>query len=90
MTWLAIAVGIVLICFGALLGSSLTTQALGGVSRRHAVERRNLNDDWRALERAFADAKATSYCPRCRQRDDADDADWLVVVHPTDEEDDGT
>lgn len=97
MTALLALGALMLLCFGALLGASWTTQVLGGVSRRHAAERRMLNEGWRALEDARrAPDSALSrihsepvYCARCRQR--VSESSRLVVMPAsTDEEDDGT
>lgn len=44
-----LVVGLVLIGVGALIGSSWTVQALNGKFRRHAAERRRLNEEWRAV-----------------------------------------
>lgn len=44
-----LVVGLLLIGLGALIGSSWTVQALEGKFRRHAVERRRLNEEWRAV-----------------------------------------
>jgi hypothetical protein len=44
--WIAGIVGLLLLCFGALLGSSWTVQSLDQQYRRLAIERRELNE-WR-------------------------------------------
>ncbi len=82
-----------LLCFGALLGASWTTQVLGGISRRHAAERRMLNEGWRALEGARGTSRRTRdepvYCPRCHHR--VSELSWLLVTPAlSGEEDDGT
>jgi hypothetical protein len=78
----------VLVCFGGLLGASWTFQVMGGVSRRHAAERRSLNDGWRALEDAKRARGERVYCARCYRT--LSDASWLAIPVLTDEEDDGT
>jgi hypothetical protein len=79
----------VLFCVGALVGASWTTQVMGTVSRRHAAERRALNDGWRALTDARQARGASAYCARCHRH--LSEPSWLTAVpaHP-DEEDDGT
>jgi hypothetical protein len=93
VTTLLVLGAVMLLCFGALLGASWTTQVLGGVSRRHAAERRMLNEGWRALEDARRGPGRTPsepvYCARCHQR--VSESSWLLAVPAlTDEEDDGT
>jgi hypothetical protein len=84
-----LAVGaVVLLGLGALLGASWTTQIMGGVSRRHAAERRRLNDAWRALEDARSARGEPTHCARCHQR--LSRSTWLMVVPATRDEDDGT
>ena len=79
---------IMLLCLGALLGASWTTQVMGGVSRRHAAERRKLNEGWRALEIARRTAGEPLLYARYRK---PSESSWLLVVPATvDEEDDGT
>jgi hypothetical protein len=86
--FLLLVVAIVLVCAGGLLGASWTTQVMGTVSRRHAAERRNLNDGWRELA-AARQASGATLCPRCDQS--LIDTSWLLVFEPPlDEEDDGT
>ncbi|HEY0637816.1 MAG TPA: hypothetical protein VGD67_09230 [Pseudonocardiaceae bacterium] len=85
---LALAAAAVLICLGGLLGSSWTAQALTTVSRRHAAERRNLDNGWRDLAMARR-ASGPVRCARCERT--ITDTSWLLVVDPPlDEEDDGT
>jgi cell division protein FtsL len=56
-------VGVLLaVCVGALVGSTWTTQALEGSFRRHAAERRQLNEEWSALD---AQRDQHRWCPRC-------------------------
>jgi hypothetical protein len=88
VTALVVLVAAVLLCFGGMLGASWTTQAMSGVSRRHADERRNLNRGWRELA-AARQTRSGAYCPRCDRR--MTETNWLLVVDPPqDEEDDGT
>lgn len=88
MTALLPLVAVVLVCVGGMLGASWTTQAMSTVSRRHATERRDLNEGWQEL----AEARQTSdaaLCPRCDRP--MTDPSWLLVVDSSlDEEDDGT
>jgi len=85
-----LAIGaVVLFGLGALLGASWTTQIMGGVSRRHAAERRRLNDAWRALESARTARGEPAHCAGCHQR--LSRSSWLMVVPAVgDDEDDGT
>ncbi|MGH7278597.1 MAG: hypothetical protein ACREJG_07900 [Candidatus Rokuibacteriota bacterium] len=90
MTALLAVGAVVMICIGGLVGASWTTQVMASVSRRHAAERRNLNDGWRALEEARQARGEPAFCARCHQK--LSESSWLLVVSPamTDEEDDGT
>ena len=54
--------GILLVCFGLLLGSTWTIQALHPKLRRQAEERRRLNEEWAALRTAHEQRQR---CPRC-------------------------
>ncbi|MGH3811223.1 MAG: hypothetical protein ACRDUV_02050 [Pseudonocardiaceae bacterium] len=54
--------GILLVCLGLLLGASWTVQALQPKLRRHAEERRRLNEEWSAVRAA---RRQRSECPRC-------------------------
>jgi hypothetical protein len=45
-TWIAVIVGLVLLCLGVLVGSAWTVQALDRQYRRLAIERQELNE-WR-------------------------------------------
>jgi sulfite exporter TauE/SafE len=54
--------GIMLVCFGLLLGSTWTIQALHPTLRRQAEERRRLNEEWAALRTAH---EQRHRCPRC-------------------------
>ena len=84
-----LAVGtVVLFCVGGLVGAAWTTQAMGSVSRRHAAERRTLNDGWRALADARQASGAPVHCARCHRH--VSESSWLTVVSAHDEEDDGT
>jgi len=68
-TALLIIGAVTLFLLGGLIGATWTTQILGGVSRRHAAERRSLNSGWRALENARrADPSESVLCARCHQR----------------------
>lgn len=63
-----IAIGaIVLFCLGGLVGATWTTQAMGNVSRRHAAERRALNDEWAAVTDARIARGEPAYCGRCHK-----------------------
>ena len=89
MTALLAVGAVVLVCIGGLVGASWTTQVMASISRRHATERRNLNDGWRALADARRARGEPAYCARCHQK--LSESSWLLVVSPaTDEEDDGT
>ena len=89
MTILLLGGAVLLFCLGGLLGASWTTQVMGGVSRRHAAERRSLNESWRALEAARRTRGEPAYCARCHQT--LSESSWLLVAPAvTDEEDDGT
>jgi hypothetical protein len=79
---------VVLFCLGALLGGSWTTQALHGVSRRQAAERRKLNEGWRALEAARRSRGEPVSCARCHQA--LSQAGWLMVIPALAQDDDGT
>lgn len=88
MTTLLLVAAAVLICIGGLLGASWTTQMLETVSRRHAAERRVLDEAWRALE-ASRHRQGQVRCAHCDRR--LTGSGWLLVVEPPyDEEDDGT
>jgi cell division protein FtsL len=63
-----VAGAFVVFCLGGLVGAAWTTQVLGGVTRRHAMERRSLNDEWRALEDARAARGQSVHCARCHQQ----------------------
>jgi hypothetical protein len=86
MTALLIIGSVVLFCFGGLVGAAWTTQVLGGVSRRHASERRSLNHGWRALEEARRARGEPVTCARCHQR--LSQSSWLFVTQPSPEDDD--
>lgn len=89
MTGLLLVGAVVLLCLGGLVGASWTTQIMGGLSRRHAVERRSLNDGWRALQAAKRNRGEPVYCARCHR--ELSESSWLLVAPGTnDEEDDGT
>lgn len=77
---------VVLFSFGGLVGAAWTTQVLGGVSRRHAAERRSLNHGWRALENARRARNDSVHCAQCHQR--LAESSWMYVSRP--EDDDGT
>lgn len=87
MTALLVAGAVVLACFGGLVGAAWTTQVMGSVSRRHAVERRALNDAWQAVEDARRARGESVHCARCHKQ--LSDASWQLVAL-NDEEDDGT
>jgi hypothetical protein len=57
------------------------------VSRRHAEERRKLNRLRRELEYARQEL-APGYCDRCDRP--LARPNWVLVVEPADDEDDGT
>lgn len=86
MTVLLVVGSVMLISFGGLVGAAWTTQVLGGVSRRHAGERRSLNHGWRALENARRARGDSVHCARCHQH--LAESSWMFVSQP--EEDDGT
>ena len=77
---------VVLFCFGGLIGAAWTTQVLGQVSRRHAMERRSLNSEWLALENARRARGEAVHCARCHQRLSES---YLAVSHVA-LDDDGT
>lgn len=62
-----VVAAVVLICLGGLIGATWTTQVMGTVSRRHATERKNLNDGWRALQDAKQSDGDPVHCARCHQ-----------------------
>jgi hypothetical protein len=55
-------IGVLLVCFGLLLGATWTIQAAQPRLRRQAEERRMLNDEWAALHVA---RQQLNVCPRC-------------------------
>ena len=55
-------VAALLVCLGLLLGSTWTTQALQPRLRRHAEERRRLNEDWLAIR---STRRRGEKCPHC-------------------------
>ena len=87
MTALLVVGSVVLVSVGGLIGATWTTQVLGGVSRRHAAERRSLNHGWRALENARRARGDTVHCAQCHQR--LSESSWMLVGQPP-EDDDGT
>lgn len=87
MIGLLLVVSAGLLCFGGLLGASWTTQIMGKVSRRHATERRELNQGWRELAAARRAGDAV-LCPQCD--DQLTGSGWLLVIEEEDDEDDGT
>ncbi len=52
------------LCFGVLLGTAWTVQALQPKLRRQAEERRRLNAEWQAVRHARQTAQLIQ-CPRC-------------------------
>lgn len=54
--------GVLLVCFGLLLGATWTIQASQPKLRRQAEERRVLNDEWAALHIV---RQQLNVCPRC-------------------------
>ncbi|HEY3259200.1 MAG TPA: hypothetical protein VGJ95_02860 [Pseudonocardiaceae bacterium] len=88
MTTLLLVGAVVLFCLGGLFGASWTTQVMGGVSRRHAAERRSLNEEWRGLYDAQRNRGEPMYCARCHK--ELSESSWLLVPAMNDEEDDGT
>jgi cell division protein FtsL len=68
--------GVLLICFGLLLGATWTTQVLQPKLRRQAEERRRLNEEWSAVHTA---RNQLDTCRRCAspllERDPMDDDD---------------
>jgi hypothetical protein len=89
MTILLLGGVVMLLCLGGLLGATWTTQVMGGVSRRHAAERRSLNESWQALETARRTRGEPAHCARCHQK--LSESSWLMVAPAmVDEEDDGT
>lgn len=68
MTVLLTIGGIVLFCFGGLVGAAWTTQALSQASRKHARFRRRLNEEWQALTDARRARGESVLCARCHQQ----------------------
>lgn len=54
--------GLLLVCFGLLLGTAWTTQINQAQLRRQAEERRRLNEEWAAIR---AIRWQQNECPRC-------------------------
>jgi hypothetical protein len=54
-----------LVCFGVLLGATLTIQLLQPRLGQRAEERRQLNAEWAALHEAWVELER---CPRCGYR----------------------
>jgi hypothetical protein len=86
MTALLVVGSVVLFSFGGLVGAAWTTQVLGGVSRRHATERRSLNHGWQALEDARLARGESVTCARCHQQ--LSESSWLFVSQQSPEDDD--
>lgn len=59
---LLMLIGILFVCFGLLLGSTWTIQALRPRLCHQAEERRKLNEEWAALRTAH---EKQQRCPRC-------------------------
>jgi hypothetical protein len=78
---------VVLFCFGGLVGAAWTAEILGGISRRHAGERRSLNDGWRALAEARRARGEPAHCARCHR--DLAESGWALFA-AAEEDDDGT
>lgn len=86
---LLVAGAVVLVCLGGLVGATWTTQIMGNVSRRHAAQRRSLNDGWLALEDARRARGESAYCARCHL--ELSESSWRLVSQAlNEEEDDGT
>ncbi len=68
--------GVLLVCFGLLLGATWTIQALQAKLRRQAEERHRLNTEWSAVRTA---RQQLDTCPRC--------ASPLPEQDPTDDDD---
>lgn len=79
---------VVLFCLGGLVGAAWTSQILGGISRRHAGERRSLNHDWRALEDARRARGEPTHCARCHR--ELSESSWQLIAPSAADEDDGT
>ena len=80
---------VMLFCFGGLVGAAWTTQILGGVSRRHAAERRNLNNGWRAFEDARRARDESVLCARCH-RELSEMSGLYLTLQLGPDDDDGT
>jgi hypothetical protein len=59
-----ILIVLVCLCFGILLGTAWTIQALQPKLRRQAQERRRINAEWEALRNTQQSVKLDR-CPRC-------------------------
>jgi hypothetical protein len=66
--------GVLLVCLGLLLGTAWTTQALQPRLRRHADERRRLDEEWLAVRAA---RRHRSECPRCGRP--LSEVDWYCA-----------
>jgi hypothetical protein len=62
MVTLQFLVAVLLVCFGLLLGTAWTVQALQPNLRRQAEERRRLNEEWLVLRTVLQEC---SECTRC-------------------------
>lgn len=71
---LYVAISVLLVCLGMLLGTTWTTQALQPKLRRQAEERRRLNEEWAMLRTA---RRQRSGCPRCASP--LPEWDWYYV-----------
>ena len=53
-----------LVIFGGLIGHSLSQQFLNHDIRRQAALRRDIGEQWRAIQ-AFRSARRAHHCPHC-------------------------
>ncbi|HEY6424116.1 MAG TPA: hypothetical protein VIY28_12890 [Pseudonocardiaceae bacterium] len=74
--WVAVILGLLLLCLGALMGSSCTVGVLDQQYRRLAVERQELNERRRTLREARL---RLVRCPRCAKLIASSDEDYEDV-----------
>ena len=73
VAWILVG-SVLLVCLGMLVGASWTSQVMQPKLRQQAEERRQINEEWRALRAARA---ARESCPRCANPLPAQD--WYPV-----------
>jgi hypothetical protein len=73
VAWILVG-AVLLVCLGMLVGASWTSLVMQPKLRRQAEERRQINEEWRALRAARA---ARESCPRCANPLPAQD--WYPV-----------